>query len=45
MIETWSKSFVQMWWRGIVILHDLDGEGYYDSLQTVTLRKLMRDYI
>jgi hypothetical protein len=45
MIETWSKSFVQMWWRGIVMLRDLDGEGYYDSLQTITLRKLMRDYI
>jgi len=32
------------WWRGIVILEDLDGEGYYDGVRTVTLRKIMKKY-
>ena len=34
-----------MWWRGVVILEDIDGAGYYDAIRTVTQRKLLRDYL
>jgi len=44
-VADWNRAFVQMWWRGIVILEDLDGEAYYDKITTITLRKMMRDYI
>lgn len=44
MIEDWNRSFVAMWWRGIVELIDLDGQGYYDQIRTTTLRKLTRDF-
>lgn len=43
-IENWNRSTVHMWWRGIVILDEVDGAGYYDELRAITLRKLMRDY-
>lgn len=45
MIENWSRSIARMWWRGIVILSDLDGNGYYDEIRTITLRKILRDYL
>jgi hypothetical protein len=45
MIEGWNLSFVHMWWAGVVVLEDLDGRGYYDSLVATTQRKLMRDYL
>jgi hypothetical protein len=44
MIEDWNRATYQMWWRGIVILDELDGAGYYDELRTITLRKLTRDF-
>ena len=44
MVEGWNTATQRMWWHGIVILDDLDGEGYYDSIQAITTRKLMRDY-
>jgi hypothetical protein len=43
-IEGWNKATHHMWWMGIVILNEVDGEGYYDDLQSITTRKLMRDY-
>jgi len=43
--EDWNYATVALWWRGVVVLGDLDGAGYYDSLQTITLRKLMRDWL
>lgn len=45
MIEGWNRSFVHMWWRGAVVLEDVDGHGYYDVLRAVTLRKLSRDFL
>jgi hypothetical protein len=43
-IEGWNRAIHYLWWRGIVILDDCDGEGYYDEIRAITLRKLMRDY-
>ena len=45
MIEGWNRATARMWWRGIVLLEDLDGHGYYDSITAITQRKLMRDYL
>ena len=43
-VEDWCVATVKFWWRGITILHDLDGEGYYDRIEHVTLRWLERNY-
>jgi len=42
--ESWCMDTEHQWWRGVVILEDLDGEGYYDGVRTVTLRKIMKKY-
>ena len=42
--ESWCMDTEHQWWRGIVMLEDLDGEGYYDGVRTVTLRKIMKKY-
>jgi len=42
--ESWCRDTEHQWWRGIVMLEELDGEGYYDGVRTVTLRRIMRDY-
>ncbi len=42
--EDWCISSVPMWWRGIVMLNELDGQGYYDHLELITMRKLKREY-
>jgi hypothetical protein len=44
-VEDWNRATVAMWWRGIVILDDLDGKGYYDQIRALTQRKIMRDYL
>ena len=44
MIEGWNLATYHLWWRGVVILDDLDGEGYYDDLRMITMRKILRDY-
>lgn len=44
MIEGWNKGSHQMWWRGVVEINECDGEGYYDELRQVTMRKLRRMY-
>ncbi|SVC46836.1 uncharacterized protein METZ01_LOCUS299690 [marine metagenome] len=43
-VEDWCRGTVQYWWRGIVILHDIDGEGYYDRMEHITMRWLEREY-
>lgn len=43
-VEGWNQATVHLWWRGLVNLKHLDGDGYYDELQTITMRKLRRDY-
>lgn len=42
--EGWNSGSHHMWWHGIVLLKETDGRGYYDSIETITTRKLMRDY-
>lgn len=44
-IEDWNRSFQHMWWHGVVILDDVDGNGYYDELRAITQRKLLREYL
>lgn len=44
-IEDWNRATVAMWWRGIVILDDIDGAGYYDDLRAITQRKILREYL
>ena len=43
--EEWSVATRQLWWRGIVMLEEVDGEGYYDGIHAITMRKLLRDYL
>lgn len=45
MIEGWNVATHSLWWRGIVVLQDLDGAGYYDAIKMVTQRKLLREYL
>ena len=42
--ESWCADTEHQWWRGVVMLEDLDGEGYYDSVRAITQRKIMREY-
>ena len=44
MIEGWNRGCHQMWWRGVVEINETDGNGYYDELRQVTMRKLRRMY-
>jgi predicted phosphodiesterase len=45
MIEDWNIATYRMWWRGVIMLHDCDGAGYYDELRAITQRKLLREYL
>lgn len=42
--SSWCKDTADMWWRGVVVLEDLDGQGYYDEIRAVTQRRLRRLY-
>lgn len=42
--ENWCKDTAHLWWRGVVEICDLDGEGYYDQINMITMRKIKRDY-
>jgi Calcineurin-like phosphoesterase len=44
-VQDWCRASVRLWWRGIIILDDLDGNGYYDSISMITMRKLLREYL
>ena len=41
---TWAKDTAPMWWRGAIVLHDLDGRGYYDGMDKRTQRWMRRGY-
>lgn len=43
--EEWCVAIQRLWWRGVIMLEDLDGEGYYDHISIITQRKLLRDYL
>ena len=42
--DTWCKDTRDMWWRGVIVLSDLDGNGYYDRIDKVTQRWMKRYY-
>lgn len=42
--ENWCRDTEHQWWRGVIMLNQLDGEGYYDEIVAVTQRKLSREY-
>ncbi len=40
----WARDTAEMWWRGVCLIEDLDGSGYYDKIQFVTQRWLRRNF-
>ena len=40
--ENWCRDTEYQWWRGIITLEGLDGEGYYDAIHSVTQRAILR---
>ena len=42
--ESWCKDTEHQWWRGVVILDGLDGEGYYDAVRAITQRKILKEF-
>ena len=40
--ETWCRDTEYQWWRGIIMLEGLDGEGYYNSIRAITQRSLQK---
>ena len=38
--ETWCKDTEYQWWRGLIMLEGLDGEGYYNSIRAITQRSI-----
>ena len=40
--ETWCQDTEYQWWRGIIMLEGLDGEGYYNSIRAITQRSLQK---
>ena len=43
--EEWCRATRKLWWRGVVILDDLDGNGYYDECRMITQRKILKEYL
>jgi predicted phosphodiesterase len=39
--ESWCSDTVHLWWRGVIMLEGLDGEGYYNSIRAVTQRSIL----
>lgn len=39
MIEDWNIQTHHLWWRGIVVLHNV-AEGYYDRIEAITMRDI-----
>ena len=40
--ETWCQDTEYQWWRGIIMLEGLDGEGYYNGIRAITQRSIMK---
>ena len=38
---TWCADTEYQWWRGIIILEGLDGEGYYNGIHAITQREIL----
>lgn len=43
-MENWSDAMRHLWWRGVVVLKEIDGRGFYDAIEAITMRKILRDY-
>lgn len=43
--DDWNIATRSMWWSGLILIRDIDGKGYYDSIEMITTRKLERDYL
>jgi|TARA_B110000438_G_scaffold257314_1_gene265322 hypothetical protein len=39
--EGWCQDTEHTWWRGVVMLEGLDGEGYYDEIRAITQRRIL----
>ena len=39
--ENWCKDTEYQWWRGLITLEGLDGEGYYNGIHAVTQRSIL----
>ena len=39
--ENWCKDTEYQWWRGVIMLEGLDGEGYYNGIHAVTQRSIL----
>jgi|TARA_R110002096_G_C14605202_1_gene723001 hypothetical protein len=40
--ENWCRDTEYQWWRGVITLEGLDGEGYYDAIHSITQRAILR---
>lgn len=38
--ESWCQDTEYQWWRGVIMLEGLDGEGYYNGIRAITQRSL-----
>ena len=38
--ESWCQDTEYQWWRGVIVLEGLDGEGYYNAIHAITQRSL-----
>ena len=38
--ESWCQDTEYQWWRGVILLEGLDGEGYYNVIRAITQRSL-----
>jgi predicted phosphodiesterase len=38
--ESWCQDTEYQWWRGVIMLEGLDGEGYYNSIRAITQRSI-----
>lgn len=40
--ETWCADTEYQWWRGVIMLEGLDGEGYYNAIHAITQRRILK---
>ena len=40
--ETWCADTEYQWWRGVIMLQGLDGEGYYNAIHAITQRQILK---
>jgi len=39
--ETWCQDTEYQWWRGVILLEGLDGDGYYNGIRAITQRSIV----